>query len=194
MECNQARPLIQGYLDGELSETQATPLRRHLLDCQPCRGNAQAEKNLKRWFTPDPAISVPHGFAARVARRAFAGDTGEREIEILPAGRSSLAARAAVASAAAPRTGMDDPLLRFVLQVTAAAALIVIAFSVALRGSSLPAGTSLRAADGRSEMTVEQAVENLDRLNRVEPGAAKSTDPGAKPPGAAAKGVEIHRP
>src|SRR5258705_12108957 len=81
MECNQAQPLIPSYLDGELSEPQAAPLRRHLLDCQPCRAGAQSEKNVKRWFSATAAIAVPKGFAARVARRAFAGDTGEPRLE-----------------------------------------------------------------------------------------------------------------
>jgi anti-sigma factor RsiW len=43
MECHDARSLIQSYLDGELSQAQAAPLRTHLLDCQPCRAGAQDE-------------------------------------------------------------------------------------------------------------------------------------------------------
>ena len=153
MECNQAKPLIPSYLDGELSEASAAPLRKHLLDCQPCRAGAQGERNLKRWFAAEASVAIPAGFAARVARRAFAGDRGEAPLE------------------AGEMTGAGRPegrLLRFVLQVTAAAALVVIVLSVAMRSLNRPAGTSLRAADGRNEISVEEALERLDELNRSE--------------------------
>ena len=75
--CDDARALVPSYLDGELSEAQASPLRAHLLDCPACRGVAKEGKALRRWFEFEPApVSVPAGFAARVARRAFAGDPG----------------------------------------------------------------------------------------------------------------------
>ena len=150
MECQQALPLIPGYLDGELSEASAAPLRRHLLDCQSCRAGAQGEKNLKRWFAAKAPVAVPRGFASRVARRAFAGDTGEGALVFAPSG--------ALSGPGAIRSADEDRSLRFVLQVTAAAALVLLALSVALRSLSLPAGTSLRAADGREEISVQQAV------------------------------------
>ena len=178
MECQQSHRLIPSYLDGELSEAQAAPLRRHLLDCQPCRAGAQGEKNLKRWFSASLPVSVPKGFAARVARRAFAGDTGEPPTEIVPAAAPALAGWTG-GWAALDRNGAresrglsEDRILRFVLQATAAAALVVIALSIALRSLSLPAGTRLQAADGQTEIGVEQALERLDRLNRQEGGEA----------------------
>ena len=36
----------------------------------------QEEKSFQSWFVPSEAVAVPEGFAARVARRAFAGDSG----------------------------------------------------------------------------------------------------------------------
>ena len=175
------RPLIPSYLDGELSEAQAAPLRRHLLDCQPCRAGAQSEKNMKRWFSATATVAVPKGFAARVARRAFAGDTGEPRLE------RTVAIVPAVAGAL-PGVQLDtseDRALRFVLQVTAAAALIVIALSLGLRGLSLPSGTSLSATDGRAEIGVQKALERLDRMNREE---------AEKAPAATSTTVEIQRP
>jgi hypothetical protein len=167
MDCRQAEPLIPGYLDGELSEASAAPLRRHLLDCQACRGGAQGEKNLKRWFAAEPAVAVPHGFAARVARRAFAGDAGEspladRNLEPQRAGPGALAA-----SFQGGRDGQER-ILQFVLGLTAAAALVVIALAMSMRSWSLPAGTSLQAADGRDEISVDEAIDRLDRLNQAE--------------------------
>ncbi|MFN0009666.1 MAG: zf-HC2 domain-containing protein [Planctomycetota bacterium] len=160
MDCRQAEPLIPSYLDGELSEVRAAPLRRHLLDCQPCRAGAQGEKNLKRWFTPAAAAVIPQGFAARVARRAFAGDVGEGQpggLVLQPQSAPSLRA-----------VGSEERNFQFVLALTAAAALLVIALAVSMRSWSLPSGTSLRATDGREQISVEEAIERLDHLNRAE--------------------------
>jgi len=192
MECRQSHLLIPSYLDGELSEVQAAPLRRHLLDCQPCRAGAQGEKNLKRWFSASLPVSVPKGFAARVARRAFAGDTGEPPTEIVPAAPSELIPDRAALDRSGSRSGesrglSEDRILRFVLQATAAAALVVIVLSIALRSLSLPSGTRLQAADGRTEIGIEQALERLDRLNRKEgdvapAGPAKEREPAPEGP------------
>ena len=177
MRCDQAQALIPSYLDGELQEAQAAPLRKHLLDCQGCRGGAQAGKNLKRWFEPGVAGAIPQGFASRVARRAFAGDTGEPEIELLPARSPSVSAPAATIRPAA--RGSEDPIYRFVLQATAAAALVVLALSLALRSQTLPSGSRMRADDVRGQVTVEQALERLDRMNDAEEASKTSRPPAA---------------
>lgn len=162
MDCRQAEPLIPSYLDGELSEVRAAPLRRHLLDCQPCRAGAQGEKNLKRWFALAAASATPKGFAARVARRAFAGDTGESQLpDMVLQPQFSPAIRAGEP---------EERIFQFVLGLTAAAALLVIALAVSMRSWNLPSGTSLHATDGRDQISVEDAIERLDRLNRAESG------------------------
>ena len=76
--CEDARSLVPGYLDAQLSEAQASPLRAHLLDCSACRESAKEGRALQRWFEPlrEQSVTVPEGFAARVARRALAGDPG----------------------------------------------------------------------------------------------------------------------
>jgi anti-sigma factor RsiW len=153
MKCNQAEPLIPSYLDGELSEAQAGPLRKHLLDCQPCRGTAQSGKNLKRWFVPEQGTAVPRDFASRVARRAFAGDRGERFSDV-------------PSIAIAAQRG-EDPNLRFVLQLTSLAAAVVIFLSLAIGSLKLPSGSKLEA-DSTREMKLEHAIEQLDRLNATE--------------------------
>jgi len=154
MECTDAKLLIPSYLDGELSEAQAAPLRKHLLDCQPCRASAQGEKNLKLWFVAQAAPAVPKGFAARVARRAFAGDTGERSL-----------AGAELAIAAPVRKDADS--LRFVLQLTSIAAVLLIFLSIAVRQQTLPSGGKLMA-DDHPEIKFERALEELDQLNRAD--------------------------
>ncbi len=171
MRCDQALALIPSYLDGELQEAQAAPLRKHLLDCQGCRGGAQGEKNLKRWFQADASVvagAIPQGFASRIARRAFAGDTGEPELELLPARSPSISVAAPASPIRVAVRGSEDPIYRFVLQATAAAALVVLALSLALRSQTLPSGSRLRAADVRGEITVEQALGRLDQMNEAE--------------------------
>jgi anti-sigma factor RsiW len=156
MECQDARQWIQGYLDGELQEAQAAPLRKHLLDCQACRASAQSEKNLRRWFVQPKAVPVPRDFAARVARRAFAGDRGDRfsEPELVGAG-----AGGAVLSM---RGAREDHNLRFVLALTAAAAAVLMVISMSIRSTKLPSGMDLHAQSG---MTIEEARSHLDQLN-----------------------------
>lgn len=142
MNCDLARPLVPLYVDGELAETQATALRPHLLECPGCRAVAQEAKTLKAWFVPTAPVAVPEGFAARVARRAMAGDTGER---FEPA-----------------RSG-EAPVLQFVLQAVAAAALLLLTFSIAIRSRDIPAGDDLQAEDRK----LDESLDALDRLNGV---------------------------
>lgn len=155
MECHDARPLIPSYLDGEVTEAQAAPLRKHLLDCQPCRASAQSDKNLKRWFAAPAPVTVPRDFAARVARRAFAGDRGERFSE------PALAAVPMVR----PARAADEGHLRFVLTLTALAAGLLVVLSLAIRSSTLPSGAHLMA-DDQTTLSVDEALQRLDALNR----------------------------
>jgi anti-sigma factor RsiW len=131
ISCDAARPLVPSYLDGELSEAQASPLRAHLLDCPACREVAKEGKSLQRWFEaePDP-IPVPAGFAARVARRAFAGDPGLLVPE-------------------PPAVRQRRPLLPFLLVATAIAAAVLLVLAVAIQRQSLPRTNGLDALPSR---------------------------------------------
>jgi hypothetical protein len=161
MKCQQAQPLIPSYLDGELSEAQAGPFRKHLLDCQPCRASAQGDKNMKRWFVDDESMEIPRDFASRVARRAFAGDRGEqRRFESLP--RTDFARAPAAAAGVRGESG-----LRFVLQLTSLAAAALILVSLAIGSLKLPSGNKMQA-DSTREVKLDRAIEELDRLNEAE--------------------------
>ena len=149
MDCEKAKTLVPGYLDGELSEEQASPLRQHLMECAGCRVVVQDEKSLKDWFVQEAAPSVPEGFAARVARRAMAGDTGEHD----------------VLTPVAPPAAKSDNVLNFVMQLTAMAATLLIALSIGIGGLRLPQGEELQAEEGTS---LQEAFEELDELNRAE--------------------------
>jgi anti-sigma factor RsiW len=126
--CDDARPLVPGYLDAELSEAQAAPLRTHLLDCPACREIAKEGKAFQRWFEYEPApVSVPSGFAARVARRAFAGDPGLLVPE--------------------PSTVRRRSLLPFLLVATAVAAALLFVLAIVVQNESLPRGKELDALE-----------------------------------------------
>ena len=158
--CTDARPLIMSYLDGELSEAQAAPLRKHLLECQPCRAGAQDQKNLKRWFQPGEPVAVPRDFAARVARRAFQGDRGESFVP-----------------AALPSPSEGKRQLRLVHALTALAAGVVICLSVAIRGLALPEGSTAVADDQTAPPPLEQTLEQLDALNARDAAVTPSRKP-----------------
>jgi hypothetical protein len=141
---------VPPYLDGELSEAQAAPLREHLLGCQACRGSAQGLKGLKRWFVPaeDAGELVPAGFAARVARRAFAGDTGERPEAPLPG------------KALQPVEGGERG--GYIRELTGLAAAALVALTIGLRMQEVPSGESLKADE---MMPFAEVQGHLDRLN-----------------------------
>jgi anti-sigma factor RsiW len=136
LTCLNAGSLVPSYLDGELSEGRAAPLRRHLLACPSCREVAKGETALKRWFSEgeEPPVEIPHGFAARVARRAFAGDPG----------RSYSLPEASFA--AAPSFDRSSQ-LPFLLKLTAVAAGLLFVFALTIQNRSLPGGEQLDASE-----------------------------------------------
>src|SRR5688572_25896352 len=145
-DCAQAAPLIPSWADGELSEARSAPLREHLLGCRDCRASMADLRALSRWFQPDGEVAVPPGFSARVARRAFAGDTGER-------------------AATSDRSAQERArTLDFVLVLTAVAAALVLALGLALRARELPAGERLHA-DDRTTLTTEEILQRLEALD-----------------------------
>ena len=152
--CTDARPLVSAYLDDELSADRASPLRQHLMECADCRTATQAHKAQRQWFEPTPAVDVPSGFASRVARRAFQGDLGDSHLQ---EGVSE---------------GKLAPVLPFVLQMTAAAAVLLLLLSGALRSADIPTGGELRADDAAT-MNLEDVIERLKRLDAEE---TSSTD------------------
>jgi len=134
MSCQNARSLVASYLDGELSEEQAAQLRTHLLACVACRETAKEGKTIRRWFAASAdQVDVPPGFAARVARRAFAGDPG-----------------VLVAHGSSARQAQREPagaLLPFVLKLSAVAAGLLFVFSIGIRMTSLPSGSGMDAQE-----------------------------------------------
>jgi anti-sigma factor RsiW len=160
MTCNDALPLVWSYLDGELSEAQAAPLRKHLLECHACRNSAQDGKTLKRWFVRSEADELaPRGFASRVAQRAFAARHAERaeRFEEVEADDEVVVAG----------TRDDSRVFAFVLRLTAVAAAVLIVVSLVLRFQALPATNGLRA-DQRTQPTYDEVKRRLAEINAKE--------------------------
>lgn len=150
--CQDIQSLVPGYMDGELSEEQAGPLRKHLLSCQACRGLAQDMGNLSHWFVKPDELSVPGDFAARVARAAFAGESSAATALAGQDESKGLPARAA-----------EDPGLRsFVLGLTSIAATLLLCLALFMAQREEPQGEELSAEP------IPAALQELDRLNATE--------------------------
>lgn len=162
MNCSDARPLVPVYLDGELTEAQAAPLRQHLMSCTSCRGAAQRGTAFKGWFVDEGPVDIPAGFAARVARRAFAGDVGELTPAASAPGTPGPLGHAL--SAVGPSEASAG-VLTFVLQLTSIAAAVLVALAIGMRSVGMPETDNLRADD----FVLDVALERLDELNAVEP-------------------------
>ena len=147
MKCEAVRSLVAGYLDDELSESQASPVRQHLLDCGECRKLMQAQTAEKSWFVPTEPMAAPEGFAARVSRRAFAGDKG-------------------LLTPVSPQDtgGGEFRILQFAIQMTAVATAVLLILALGMKFSAHPEGAELRA----DSSDLREALETMDRLNREE--------------------------
>lgn len=149
MSCENASSLVPSYLDGELTEEQAAPLRSHLFDCRSCREVAKEEKAVKRWFAVAKSAPyeprIPTGFSTRVARLALSGvdiESGSpwelEDREVLPAAPNGGKLPRRVKRRAAP-------ILPFVLQLAAVAAVALFVLALALQRQVLPAGDGIQA-------------------------------------------------
>ena len=159
MNCKHARPLVPLYVDGELTSVQSAELRPHLLSCPACRGLAQAEQSLHAWFVPTDEVPVPAGFAAHVARRAVAGDTGSKR---------------PFAPVESPDHEYSEPILQFVLHALAVAAIALVVASIAMRRLDQPAAEELKAHESQA---LDASLFALDQINREELRAASISSP-----------------
>jgi len=184
LNCKNTRTLIPSYLDGEVSEVQAAPLRRHLLSCPACRELAKSETALQRWFAPPAEHQATPGFSARVAQAAFHADEASEEegATLLP--HPSVPARAAlpdsvhVAELAFDGAGgalEERSTQQFVLLLTAAAAAVLLLFAVALQRNAQPSRGGLDAAPDLSTLFEEIEAENAEG-SESPAGAADSDD------------------
>ncbi|MFT4708970.1 MAG: anti-sigma factor RsiW [Bacteroidia bacterium] len=158
-KCTQLTALVPGYLDGELSEEQAAPLRRHLLSCPSCRRGATELTNLKRWAHAAVAsdeLAIPAGFSARVAQAAFHG--GPSRDELIPHKRAT-----GTNPATAAPIKSEPSVLTFVLGLTSIAAALLISLSFFIGVQGQPRGSNLSAQPMPG--LLPEVLRELDELN-----------------------------
>jgi len=134
---------------------------------------AQSAQALHAWFVPTPEVPVPAGFAAHVARRAVAGDTGSGAGGSAPIGGADSDRRT------------QEPVLQFVLQALAVAAVALVVLSIAMRRLDQPSPDELKAHENQA---LDGSLFALDQINREELRAAKARASG--PGGAQSDGSE----
>lgn len=155
MSCERSHALLTRYLDNELEEALAAPLRRHLLECNECRASAVESKNLRAWITPRPAPAVPEGFAARVARAAFEG--AEPTVELRP-------------------TRPGGEILPFVLAATAIAAGVLFLLAIGIGLAQRPSGGTMEAMPFSEAQRLLEELDERDAASEVEAGWSAETD------------------
>lgn len=206
MNCDRSKALVSVYIDGELSEELAGPLRRHLMECAECRASVSEAKAIASWFVPTAAIGVPDGFAARVARLAVSG-AGAAGVEasghtaggadwFVPT-RALREPRAGVPAQLEPRGPVSthgpaghgsstqgqlrsvDRTARFAMSLAAMAAALLIGLTLLLASGD---GGGFDGSAIQAQPSVENALNVLDELNRREAGGVTTTQlpaPGA---------------
>ena len=147
IECDVVLALVPTFVDGEVAESVGGTVRRHLMDCPACRAVVQEEQTMRQWFVPGPEVDVPAGFAAHVARRAFAGDVGQAPVS------------APQLEAAPDRPG--GRVLAFSRALVAVAAGGLVAGTLILSGGDRPAVGDLDAGKNLEEALSELEAENL---------------------------------
>ncbi len=67
MRCDEVRPRLDAYLDGELPETERVPLRGHLQDCPDCGPEAAALERLRDGIRRSaPAYRAPEALRSQI--------------------------------------------------------------------------------------------------------------------------------
>ncbi|MEO8551561.1 MAG: zf-HC2 domain-containing protein [Kofleriaceae bacterium] len=66
MTCDDVRPQLTAYLDGELEDDRGSAVRGHLRGCEPCRTAADTEAALRDGLRALPSPDVPATLWARV--------------------------------------------------------------------------------------------------------------------------------
>ena len=80
MHCEDARPLIELYADGELELARSIELERHLADCSACSAMLESAKSLTRAVRASGVYGeMPRGFAGRIGN-AVMHDAGLKPV------------------------------------------------------------------------------------------------------------------
>ena len=69
MNCEDVRPQLTSYLDGELEDDRGSAVRGHLRECDSCRAASDDEAALRDGLRALPALDVPSTLWANVQRQ-----------------------------------------------------------------------------------------------------------------------------
>jgi hypothetical protein len=69
VNCNDVRPQLTSYLDGELEDDHGSAVRGHLRGCETCRAAANDEATLRDGLRDLPALDAPASVWAGVQRQ-----------------------------------------------------------------------------------------------------------------------------
>lgn len=129
-------------------------LREHLTECASCRTLSDETRDMQRWFATPPQEPVPAGFAERVVAAAFDGQVA-----------TAKGPRGLVQSGGSVEVERGSSRMQgFLLQMTALAALLLVALGFALAGKHASESTDIHATDS----SMESIIEELDRINALE--------------------------
>ena len=206
MACERVLELVPTFVDGEASESLASAVRKHLIDCGDCRVVVQEEKSLRQWFEPIAGeagrtdIIVPQGFAARVTAMAFdrAGSSGQGAFDPSTANVTLTQHLAGSRSESQERRGprLLRPLegsrsagpernsLGFLIGLTSVAAALMVTFTLMLaQDKRLDVGDAPLSADAPLDETLrELEALNEAEMQTLENAAARTENPdGAAP-------------
>jgi hypothetical protein len=154
MRCEQSERWISLAADQELSVHEVGLLREHLSHCAPCQALSEEAHDMHRWFVAPPQVEIPAGFAGRVVAAAFDGQA------VAPKGPRGVLRGGAAQAAPAEGRSMQG----FLLQMTALAALLLVALGFALAGKRAAKSRDLHAVG----TSMESVIQDLDQLNAEE--------------------------
>jgi len=79
MTCDDVRPQLTAYLDGELEDDRGSAVRGHLRGCEACRTAADAEAALRDGLRALPSLDVPATLWARVQAELAQAEIADAE-------------------------------------------------------------------------------------------------------------------
>ncbi len=154
MRCEQSEHWISLGADQELSVQEVSLLREHLAECAACRGLSDEARDMQRWFVTPPQEPVPAGFAERVVAAAFDGQVA-----------TAKGPRGLVQSDGSAEADTGDSRMQgFLLQMTALAALLLVALGFALAGKHASEGNDIHA----DKDSLESLIQEMEQENALE--------------------------
>ncbi|MCP5022910.1 MAG: zf-HC2 domain-containing protein [bacterium] len=151
MRCEQSERWISLGADQELSVQEVSLLRDHLTECASCRTLSDETRDMQRWFVTPPQEPVPPGFAERVVAAAFDGQV-----------TTAKGPRGLVQSDGSVEAERGNSSIRgFLLQMTALAALLLVALGFALAGKQASESRDMVA----DEVSLESLILEMDQEN-----------------------------